>query len=1140
MLLPSEGAGDTEPLASPLGRSLDRSTFFGDYELLGELAQGGMGVVYRARQLSLNRLVALKMLHPTLVSATGARLRFQIEAEAVARLDHPHIVALYEAGVIDGQHFLAMRLIEGPSLAENHATRPAGPARFKWAAQLILPLARAVHYAHERGVLHRDLKPSNVLLEGESRPFLTDFGLAKLLDQDDQLTRTASTLGSPNYMAPEQASGRSQEATTAADVYGLGAILYDLLVDHPPFRGATPLETLRQVTDSALQPPRALNPSVPIDLDIICQKCLEKDPAQRYASAAELASDLELWLQDRPIHARPLGVLARLTRWCRRQPFLAASLMLLSVTLLVLAIGAPLAAWRISLANQRTAQLLTRTRLMKVEEHLQRDESDRGLALLAQVVRSDPEHEAARLRLASVLSLRLFPRPAFPPWRLDTQVTSIVLETNLHRLTTLNPRGWVQHWYLPQGRTESRLLRPPAKGRSTALSPDGNWAALAGVEPGFWLWDLRKPDEDPRILANDLLVVQCAFDGPSRSLLALDSNGKVRIFALDEGEVLVGHTDSLPPVSAALWLGEARFLAVGCQNGTVGVWDLKENRFAWQATGSRHPVTALTSSRRGDWLAAGDQGGGIRLWQTATGTPRPINFKQFGAVRVLSFSIDDRLLATATTLGDKTVRVWKLDSSTPESWAITHKNDVTAVDFSPDGRFLATCSTDRSARIWSLADHQPMGEPIRKQTAIIGVRFGLDASQLITADYQGAVVWNLADRHHAGSSLPHSHGLFCGKISPNGRSVAVGGADGLGRLWPDWKQPTENFVLRHTGYVVKVAFSRNGRQVATASYDNRARVWDAQTGVPLSEPLRHGSWVSSVDFDPTGKRLLTACHDSIARVWDITTGTVLCQTAPTNAGLQFARLSPDGARIVTASQDRTARVWSATDGHPLTPAISHASWVEYAEFSPDGRWVATASRDHTLGVYDAQSGVPVAGPFRHSGIVRRVKFSPDGRRLASASEDLTARIWSVSATNHPPILLEHQGLVVDVDWSPDGRWIVTASDDHTGRIWDALTGDPITEPLRHNDQVTSACFGPNGDVVLTTSYDRESKIWPFPHCTAAQAPGLADLAEWIANRSIDDLGRAQAPRDWEAQRNHLRQLAAQPQAHPLIEILVGQ
>lgn len=1140
MLLPSQEPAEGEAPGAPLGTSPAHSTFFGDYELLGELARGGMGIVYRARQLSLNRQVALKMLNPTLVSATGARLRFQIEAEAVARLDHPHIVALYEAGVIDGQHFLAMRLVEGPSLAENHPSRPAGSARFKWAARLMISIARAVHYAHERGVLHRDLKPSNVLLDAESQPFLTDFGLAKLLDQDDQVTRTESTLGSPNYMAPEQASGRSQEATTAADVYGLGAILYDLLVDHPPFRGATPLETLRQVTDTALQPPRALNPSVPKDLDIICQKCLDKDPVQRYATAAELATDLELWLQDRPIHARPLGALARFTRWCRRQPFLAAASLLLTLALLVVGIGAPLAAWRINLANQRNTQLLTRTRLMKVEEHLQRDESDRGLALLAQVVRNDPDNEAARLRLASVLSLRQFPRPAFPPWRLDAPATSLVLETNSQRLTTFSPRGWLQHWSLPQGRTESRALRPPATGRITALSPNGSWAAMAGTEGGLWLWDLKKSDEHPTILAGDLVVEQCEFDNPSKSLLVLDSDGRLQVFGLEAGRVLARPSDSLPRVSVVHWLPDGRALAVGCRNGTVGVWDLQEDRFAWQGTESKHPVMVLKLNHRGDWLATGDQGGNIRLWQTATGTPRAGIFQQFGSVRVLSFSLDDRLLATATTLGDKTVRVWNLNSSTPEFWSITHKNDVSEVDFSPDGRLLATCSNDRSARIWSLADHQPVGEPIRKQTAIIGVRFGLDASQLITADYQGAVVWNLAAGQQTGTSLPHSHALFCGKISPTGRSVAVGGADGLGRLWPDWQKPTESLVLNHTGYVVSVTFSADGQRVATAAYDNRARVWDVRTGAPLSPALSHGSWVSSVDFDPSGKRLLTASHDSIARVWDIATGTVLCQTAPNKAGLQFARLSADGTRIVTASQDLTARVWSAADGQPLTPAIRHASWVDYAEFSPDGRWIATASRDHTVGVYDAQTGRPAAGPFRHSGNVRRVKFSPDGRRLASASEDLTARIWSVSATNHPPILLEHQGLVVDVDWSPNGRWIVTASDDHTGRIWDSLTGDPITEPLRHNDQVTSACFGPQGDVVLTTSYDRESKIWPLPHCTAAQAPGLADLAEWIANRSLDDLGRAQAPRDWVLQRTQLRQMAAEPQAHPLIEILVGR
>ena len=278
-----------------------RSRFFGDYELLSELARGGMGVIYRARQISLNRVVALKMLQPGHLPSPEAWLRFQTEIAASARLNHPHIVALHESGTVDGAYFFTMRLLEGGNLSSRLATKRNAGERCATresqttVVQMMLKVARAVHYAHQRGVLHRDLKPSNILLDEQGEPHVADFGLAKMLAQESAATLTDSILGSPNYIAPELANGRGKDVTVETDVYGLGVVLYEALTGVPPFQARTPVETIRKVLDEEPVSPRKLNSGLDADLETICLKCLQKNPAARYGSAERFAADLERW-----------------------------------------------------------------------------------------------------------------------------------------------------------------------------------------------------------------------------------------------------------------------------------------------------------------------------------------------------------------------------------------------------------------------------------------------------------------------------------------------------------------------------------------------------------------------------------------------------------------------------------------------------------------------------------------------------------------------------------------------------------------------------------------------------------------------------------------------------------------------------
>jgi tRNA A-37 threonylcarbamoyl transferase component Bud32 len=325
-------AAVTEGPASAPGPGL-RVKYFGDYELLDEVARGGMGVVWKARQASLNREVALKMIRAGALASPEEVQRFLREAEAAANLQHPNIVAIHEVGEHDGQHYFSMDFVPGRDLGAIVKDGPLPPQR---AARYVKIIAEAIHFAHQRGTLHRDLKPQNVLIDDADQPRITDFGLAKLTKDDSRLTQSGAVMGSPSYMPPEQAAGRHADVGPASDVYSLGAILYELLTGRPPFRAATPLATLQAVVDTEPEAPRRIKADVPIDLETLCLKCLEKSPVARYPTARALAEELDRFLSGEPIQARPAGAVRKTLSWCRRHPRLLAALVVLLIVTLAL------------------------------------------------------------------------------------------------------------------------------------------------------------------------------------------------------------------------------------------------------------------------------------------------------------------------------------------------------------------------------------------------------------------------------------------------------------------------------------------------------------------------------------------------------------------------------------------------------------------------------------------------------------------------------------------------------------------------------------------------------------------------------------------------------------------------------------
>ena len=327
------GSLDEEDDAAPEPKRMQME--FGDYELLEEIGRGGQGVVYRARQKSLNRTVALKIIGLGHWASTPHLKRFRHEAEAAASLEHPQIVPIYEIGERDGSCYFSMKFVEGGQLDEVVRREQMST---RHAAELLVKIARTVQFAHEHGILHRDIKPGNILLDRKGEPHLTDFGLARLIEQESTVTNSFDVLGTPSYMSPEQAAGHAKELTPAADVYSLGAVFYQMLTGQAPFAGGTTYETIRLVMETEPRNPRLWNPKVDLDLATICLKCLEKDPKKRYETAEALAKDVERWLRHEPIRARRASVITRSRKWVRRNPVLAAVMPLVAALVAIVAV----------------------------------------------------------------------------------------------------------------------------------------------------------------------------------------------------------------------------------------------------------------------------------------------------------------------------------------------------------------------------------------------------------------------------------------------------------------------------------------------------------------------------------------------------------------------------------------------------------------------------------------------------------------------------------------------------------------------------------------------------------------------------------------------------------------------------------
>ena len=1034
---------------------------FGDYELIEEIARGGMGVVYKAQQRSLNRTVALKMILSGELASKEEVVRFRSEAESAAGLNHPNIVTIHEVGVEAGQHFFSMDYIEGRNLDQLVDGNPI-PAR--QAASYLVDISEAIEYAHQQGTLHRDLKPSNILIDHQGTVQITDFGLAKQIQSDGKLTGTGQLLGTPAYMSPEQAAGDKDQFGPAMDLYSLGAILYELLTGRPPFQAESSLELIIQVLEMDPVSPRLLNPNIPRDLETICLKCLAKEPTRRYATAADLAADLQRWLHDQPIKARPVSLPERSWRWCRRKPAIAS----LSLAVVIALMGGISVSWYYAIQAQRQAddaQFAARrarngerdAREAEALERQAREEADKAQtralageqqAKLAQQraeeARQQSEQNAELAERNLYVSNMLLAHRNWQEGRIRDALN--LLEQNIPQKGQPDRRSFEWYYLQRQIRSQFSILEGHTDTiYGVSFSPDGTMLASVGKDLAVKIWDVQE----------------------RREKLSLSGHQK--------------------PVRSVVFSPDNRQLATSSEDGTAMLWDLQSGKKLFAFRGHTGTIRRVRFNPQGSRLVTASFDKTARVWNTETGellfTLGGHKLETYDA----SYSPDGKTIATVS-LQRAATYLW--DAETGKRISTLTQAGIERLDtatFSPDGQYLLIGARDGMVYAWDLKSRKLFKSYPGHVSKIPNIQFNSDGSWFVCCG-QGI---DVTIREFPSGQVLNDlkvKGVEAMSLHPSGRMMATGGTDQTVKIWPVGEtvlREAETILDSHTEPVNDATIHPDGTTFATASWDDTVRIWDRVSGECLATyGPRPDDDCYSASFSPDGKRLVAGYSSGTFEIWDTQSHQRLITKRINRGDIYHVTFSPDSKYFATTSWDDSIRVWKTADGqlvkklkhNPTLPA-GRRSELRAAAFSPDGNWLVAAGQTGTLRIWSTQLWLPFGQLKQHQGMVHAVTFSPNGRLLASAGSDQTVVIWDFVEQKIKHICRGHVDQVYDLVFSPDGKRVISGSGDKSTKFWDVFSGQEVMTLTGHYNKIRGIAIDPLGQFMVTTSKDKTVRLW---------------------------------------------------------------
>jgi len=1085
------------------------TTLVGQYELLEEVARGGMGVVYRARQVNLGRIVALKMILAGQFAAKEEVLRFRGEAEAAGHLQHPNIVRIHETGEHDGHHYFSMDFVQGRTLTD---IMREGPLPAQRAAKYAARIAGAIHYAHSQGVLHRDLKPSNIIIDANDEPHITDFGLAKRMRSDFGVTITGQLLGTPNFMPPEQTAAKREKVGPPSDVYGVGAILYYLLTGRPPFHADTIEELLLSLRDSDPVSPRLLNPSVPRDLETICLKCLEKDPSRRYATAQALTDELHRFILNEPIQARPLLPTGKLWRWCQRRPTVAALSAGVLLLLVAVAITSTVAALRVNRARNSEHQANLHLRdtvslleLQRAENFFRNGDAGMGVAHLTAMLRRDPSNHVTASRFLSALVHR------------DWAVRLPAATHHADRIETLSFSPDGRH-ILSASRDHTARISEAASGASVAVlqhsnqvfsahyDPTGSRIVTASADGTARIWEAASGDPHGSVLRHKDKVFWAEFSSDGRTIVTASADRTARIWDANGvfKQELRKHSTE---VVRAHFSPDGKQVVTGGYWCSIRLWNAESGEMLFRVEDRSSPLTGLGFSPDGRRLVAVSQDGTARLWDLATrtevellGTTDPID----SAV----FSPDGRFILMGSHHG--TTSFWDVNTGLPIGAPLRHEGSVVSAEFSLDGRKIVTVAKGHSAQVWNGRTRLPLCPPIREPGDFTAAKLSPDGKRLVTAGDDGSIhVWDLRPRRFAGLQTQFENEVTSVSFSSDGKTLVASSLDGTARVVDSGTSETI-IRLQHPTALDFGEFNPDGNRIFTAATNGQVQLWDWRKGVSIAGPF-HSTRLVSARFSPDGERLVTGAVDGMARVWNAQTWEPLTPVLRNGSTSVFKPcFSPDGRLIITAGGERAVSLLDAKTGKAVLPPLVHQNDVRGVHFSPDGKKIVTTSRTETAFIWDLSTGQLASSPLQHTRIIETALFSPDGRRVITASPDRTVQIWDVKTGSALTPPLKHDLSLVDARFTIDGELAMTGCWNGATRVWHSKTGQPVTEFLETEGLIWRFVgFDPNGRCVATGGKDATLRVWPIPSSPTPVPEWFLTLAESVAGIRVGARGQTE-------------------------------
>jgi WD40 repeat protein len=1001
-----------------------------------------------------------------------------------------------------------MRLVRGSTLREairrfsNSGGLRTQSLEFRQLLNHLVRICDIVSYAHSRGVLHRDLKPSNILLGKYGETLVVDWGLAKPMGQPDgpapdemtfqpasgsgtHATVHGMQVGTPPFMSPEQAQGNTDQIGPPSDVYSLGAILYMILTGQPPLSEVESSDAVERVATGAIPPPRRLVPEIPRILDRICRKAMAVRPADRYASAQELGSDVEHWLADEPVVGVTEGFSHRLVRWERRY---RTGIRVAGVALVVLAALASASAFVIDRARQEAVQQRSEAVQAKQEADQKRDDErrlstrlllDRGLGLL--------ERKQARsglLWMTRALEEASDPSGPIPPMERAIRANLAAWTPTIHRIEACLPH-------------EGAV-------RVLAASPQGDLVATTGQDGTILVWDGRTGQRLGSPLKHGGRVRVLRFH-PDGAVLASGSDDLMaRLWTLPSGSAVGEPMAHSGPVVDLAFSGDGAELVTASSDGTARSWDGRTGAPRGEPlTHDALPLSHLALDESGRRLACVTESGRIRLWDRQTGQGRWVENAEMATPPPVAFTPSGRHLATANASGQAVL----FDVATGillDSGPRKHIGPVEGLVVTSDGNEIITCGYDTSCVRWKVPGlalpgaHLEQVRAMRQRGHLWALALSPDSALIATAcDDNTVQIWDRAEGERVGDSLPHTMPVHAVAFLDGGRTVVTGCDDGYARVWRLGKESQVGAPMNHSTAVYGLAVRHDGRVFATTTFDGGVWLWETATGRLVAHHVGHAPDRRVLELEFTGPNsphplLVSGGEDGRVRFWNPETlepeGPVLVLGKPP---VRKIVVSPDGRLLAVGDNAGRIGLWDLVSFQSLldfetqhiAPTAQHAdrttvdpAAVTALAFDPSGARLAVGTSQGAIQLWDVATRTPRGDSASHAGSIRMLQFSPDGITLASGSTDKSAQIWNARSLEPIGHRLSHDGAVWSVEFSPNSRLLATASFDGTVRLWNAA-GALLGEPMRNDDMVYRAQFTSDGSRLVTYGRSRAVRVW---------------------------------------------------------------